>query len=119
MRVSTHGDWDGWIDYFLAGVAVQAKEAADLADRLIALQTRYRHELQASRVPANVLGLVDCLFLNPLVSTARAERVLGVSAPTARKAIRRLEDAGILREATGRDWRRVHQADEVLELLRS
>ena len=49
MRVSTHGDWDGWIRYVLEGVRVQADEAANLADRLLALQIRYREHLQRSR----------------------------------------------------------------------
>lgn len=118
LRVSTHGDWNAWIFYFLTGVSIQAQEAASLADRLLALHNRYRENLQAKRVTANVLALIDSLFENPLMYTSRAESVLKVSAPTARAAIKTLEDQGILREITHRRWRKIYQADEIYRLLR-
>jgi Fic family protein len=118
MRVSTHGDWDNWIRYFLHGVSSQAQEAADLADQLVALHNRYREELQAEHVTANVLALIDALFENPLVYTSRVEHVLGVSAPTARSTIKTLEDHGVLREITNRSWRKIYQADAIYALLR-
>lgn len=118
MRVSTHGDWDRWLRFFLTGVRDQAIEAADLADALLALQARYRDELQAAHVTANVLALVDRLFINPFVFTSVAQDVLGVSAPTARAAIRTLEEHGVVREITGRNWGRLYQADDIYKLLR-
>jgi Fic family protein len=118
LRVSTHGDWNGWILYFLTGVSVQAQEAADLADRLVALHNRYRENLQARHVTANALALIDALFENPLMYTSRAETLLDVSAPTARASIRTLEAEGILREITDRNWRKIYRADEIYELLR-
>lgn len=118
FRVSTHGAWDEWICYFLTGISTQAQEAADLADRLLALHNRYREDLQAKHVTANVLALIDALFENPLIYTSRAESVLGVSAPTARATIRTLEEHGILREITDRSWRKIYQADEIYALLR-
>jgi cell filamentation protein, protein adenylyltransferase len=118
LRVSTHGDWGEWIRYFLVGVSTQAREAADLADKLVALHNRYRQELQAKHVTANALALIDALFENPLMYTRRAESLLGVSAPTARATIRTLEEHGVLREITKRNWRKLYQADEIYTLLR-
>jgi Fic family protein len=118
MRVSTHGDWDRWMRFFLEAVKVQAQEAAVLADQLVALQARYRAELQARRVTSNALALIDALFVNPLVTTRRAEAVLSVSAPTARSTIKVLEGRGILREITGRNWGKVYRAEEIYGLLR-
>jgi Fic family protein len=119
LRVSTHGDWDGWIHYFLVGVSQQAGEAIDLADKLLALHNRYREELQAERVTANVLTLIDALFENPLIYTKHAEIVLGVSAPTARATIKVLENHGVLREITRRSWKKIYEASEIYSLLRS
>ena len=118
LRVSTHGDWDGWIGYFLVGISTQAQEAVDLADKLLALHNRYREELQAKHVTANVLALIDALFENPIMHTKRAETILGVSAPTARASIRVLADHGVLGEITDRSWRRIYEASEVYGLLR-
>jgi Fic family protein len=118
LRVSTHGDWTAWLTYFLDGVRVQARNAADLADRLLALQARYRTALQSARRTANSLALVDHLFANPIVSAASVQRALGLSAPTALSTIRSLEQEGIVREITGRRWGMAFQADEILQLLR-
>jgi Fic family protein len=118
LRISTHGDWDDWIHYFLVGVSTQAQEAADLADQLLALHNRYREELQAKHVTANVLALIDALFENPLVYTRRAELVLDVSAPTARATIKTLAEHGVLREITNRNWKKIYEANEIYSLLR-
>jgi Fic family protein len=118
LRVSTHGDWDGWLRYLLDGIRIQARAAGDLADSLLELQGRYREELQSSRATAGALALVDALFDNPIVTSRRVQEALGVSAPTARATIAALERHGIVREITGRRWGRAYRADEILELIR-
>lgn len=118
LRVSTHGDWDAWLRYFLEGVRTQARDGATRADRLFAQHARYRHELQQERAPRSAIALADLLFVSPIVSARSVQRALGVSAPTARSAIRRLEARGVVREVTGRRWGRAYEAGEILALLR-
>jgi Fic family protein len=118
MRVSTHGDWNEWIKYVLVGVRDQASEAAELADQLLELQSSTRDRLLQRRATANALTLVDALFLNPLTTVRRAQEVLQVSHPTARATIRTLEEAGILREITGKPRDMVFSADEIYTLIR-
>jgi Fic family protein len=119
MRVSTHGDWDSWLRYFLEAVRVQARDAADRADRLLGLQAEFRDQIRGARVTATAIALVDQLFMNPILTASSVQRALGVSAPTARNAIQRLEQAAIVREITGRRWGKAYQADRILELLRA
>ena len=118
MRISTHGDWDGWFRYVLAGVREQAAAAADLADRLLELQATTRERLLQRRATANVLALVDALFLNPLITVRRAQELLHVSHPTARASIRALEQADILHEITGRPRDMVFRAENIYEVIR-
>lgn len=118
LRVSTHGDWLGWLIYFLIGVEVQAQAAVNDAERLLTLQAHYHGLLSGERARQAAHQLVDRLFINPYVSAPRAAEALGVSAPTARAAIRDLEAQGILREVTGRKWGQLFLADEVLEAVR-
>jgi len=118
MRVSTSGDWDGWIRYILTAVIEQAGDAAALADRLQDLQLRYRELLQQRRATANTFALVESLFVNPLVTAPRVQALLGVSAPTARATIRALEDAGIVQEVGDRTWRKLYRADEIFAIVR-
>jgi Fic family protein len=117
MRVSTHGDWDAWVQYVLRAVAAQADEAAEVADKLQELQQRYRDDLQGRRATATALAVVDGLFVNPLMNTRLVQDVLGVSAPTARAAITALVDAGVLTEITGRRRDRVYRADEIFAVM--
>ena len=84
QRVRTHGDWMGWLRFFIAGVTEIALEAVEQAGRLMDLREKFRARL---RDKPKALTLLDELFLNPYMSVARAERVLKVSNPTARQAV--------------------------------
>lgn len=118
MRVSTHGDWDGWVRYVLEGVKTQADEAVHLADELQTLQARYREEIQRRRSSVKALALADMLFVNPLFTVRHVQERLGASAPTARTAIGVLVDAGILRELDPRrKWQRIYIADELYRVI--
>jgi Fic family protein len=118
LRVSTHGDWDGWIRYVLEGVRTQADAAVDLADRLQSLHADYRERVQRTSRSVKTLALVDAVFLSPFLTTRIVQERLGVSAPTARAAITSLKDAGILREfGEPRKWQRIFIADELYRLI--
>ena len=62
-------------------------------------------------------ALLDQLFRQPYVTAATAAELLGVTDPTARSVIGRLEEAGLLREITGGSWGRVYEARPILEVL--
>jgi Fic family protein len=66
---------------------------------------------------ARALALLDVLFANPYLSVARAEKILEVSNPTARQAVRALIDAGVLEEITGRSWGRLYLARPILRAI--
>jgi cell filamentation protein, protein adenylyltransferase len=116
QRVRTDGDWAGWIFFFLTGVAETAQEGVRRAARFMELRERFQKRL---RDKPKALALLDHLFLNPYMSVSRAERVLKVSNPTARQAVRVLELKGILEEITGRSWGRLYLARPVLEAIES
>jgi Fic family protein len=118
LRVSTHGDWLGWLTYFLTGVEEQAHAAVDDAERVLDLQARYHDLLAAARARQAAHQLIDHLFINPYIAAPHAASVLGVSAPTARAAIGDLMAQGIVREVTGRKWGQLFLADEILQAAR-
>lgn len=114
QRVRSDGDWAGWIRFFLAGVERISREAVAQAGRLMDLRERWRTRLADQPKAAQ---LVDALLVNPYMSVARAQRLLGVSNPTARQAVARLEKLGLLAEITGRDWRRLYLAKPILRII--
>lgn len=112
--VRTRGDWSSWILYFLRGVSEISKEAVERAGRLTELRERLRKKLARH---GNAARLLDELFSNPYVTVARAQKLLGVSNPTARQAVKRLQDAGVLHETTGREWGKLYLAGPILKVL--
>ena len=114
QRVRTHGDWNGWLRYFLTGVAETARKAVRQAGQLMELRERLRKKLLKR---PRALELVDELFKNPFVDVAGARKLLRVTTPTARKVIRELEKEGLLKEVTGRSWGRLYLARPILRAI--
>jgi Fic family protein len=114
QRVRTHGDWTGWLHFFLAGMTEVSLEAVRQAGELMDLRKRWRASLRGK---ARALTLVDELFVNPYVTVARAAKALGVSNPTARQVVAQLEKQGVLHEITGRAWGRLYLARSVLNVI--
>lgn len=113
-NVRTRGDWHSWLVYFLRGVAEISREAVERSGCLMELREKLRKKVATS---GNAVRLLDELFKNPYVTAARAEKLLSVSNPTARQAVKRLEDAGILHETTGRSWGKLYLARPILEII--
>lgn len=102
-RVRTDGDWEGWLDYFLDGVATVGEEAVTLARELFALVAKDRARvLEESTASVAAARLFEMLPANPVLSVNAAIRKLETTKPTAAKAIDTLVTAGVLVETTGR-----------------
>ena len=117
LRVSTVGDWHGWLEFFLQGVVTQAKDAVNWSTELIELHESYRQRLATRRVPRGTHEIVDALFVSPYVTITAASKRWGISYPTACSAIETLVHLGIVEEVTGRRRDRVYCAKELLNIL--
>ena len=117
QAVRERGEMQEWLEYFLTGVAEQAKDAVDRAERLTDLQAHYRTELAGDR--SNAPHLIDLLFANPFMTTRRAMEALDITNAGANSAIRRLEARGMLREyrVGGRGGRITWAAPAILTIL--
>jgi Fic family protein len=115
QRVRTHGDWNGWLRFFFIAIERSAAAACKQAGRLLDLRTEYRALVRGK---PKALMLLDELFASPYITVPRATKVLGVTAPTARSALKALADVGVLSEFGG-TWRRVYVARPILAVLES
>jgi Fic family protein len=117
--VRTNGDWEGWIDFFLDGVATIADEAVTSARELFTSVTEDRSRaLGHSGTSVAAVRLFELLPRHPVVSVAFVIRQLGVSKPTAGRAVDALEKAGVLVETTGRKRDRSWVYQRYLDKLR-
>lgn len=118
QRVRTHGDWEGWMHFYLVGVEAVARQAADTT---LALRTLFEEDMQRvtglGRAAGSALRVYDLLRQRIVLSAPRAAGELGLTWPTVNAALRRLERLGIAREATGRSRDRLYVYGRQLELL--
>jgi Fic family protein len=117
--VRVDGDWEGWTDFFLAGVATIADEGVASARDLVALVTADRESvLQNDTTSAAAVRLFERLPRHPLVNVASVMKLLETSKPTAARAIDSLEAAGVLIETTGKKRDRCYAYQRYLDRLR-
>ncbi len=119
LAVTTHGEWDGWIRFFVRGVAEQSRHAIARARTLLGIRQELRNTLQSARASALLLRLVDELFLYPAITMRRAANVLRVTPRAAQLNLDKLIDAGILEEVTGRERNRVYVARRIIGAIES
>ena len=117
--IRADGDWEGWLAYFLEGVAVIAEEAVTLVGSLFEILTHDRSRYLDSG-QATVMGarLFESLPQNPYVTVKSAATICQTTKPTASKAIGSLCATGILAEISGRSRDRAYAYGKYLELLR-
>jgi len=117
LAVSHRGDWDAWINFFLAGVAVQSRTAVSRCDELLALWKHYKEMARMVKASNNVLHLIDHLFENPAITITRAAELLNITFAGAQGIINALEELNILKEMTLRPRNRIYIAQELVRIL--
>jgi len=98
LAVSRRGDWEGWLDFFLRGVAEQSRDAVERSRRILSLQEEYRRRLYAAKASASAMRLIDVFFQSPVVTIPMAASAIGVTYPGAAWALNKLVAAGMVRE---------------------
>jgi Fic family protein len=117
--VRTEGDWEGWLAYFLEGVAVVAEEAVAAARRLHAIVAQHRARLVARNdVTVMSIRLFELLPEHPILTVNRVVDLLGCSRPAAAKALRVLEAADVMQALDERKKNRAVAFKEYLDDLR-
>ncbi len=117
-EVRTAGDWEGWTAFFLECVQESADDVVDTARQLSELLNRQRRQLTNNPVATlPAIRLLDLLPEHPFLTLPLASRLLGVSKPTVIKALKALQDTGILRESTGKRRDRVYAYHDYLHVL--
>lgn len=117
LDISRNGRWKEWVLFFLRGISSQSRDAIRRSDLLLNLWQKYRSDLQAARASALLLQLVDQLFAFPAISNNIAAQKLSVTPRSAQLNIEKLVRAGILREATGKQRKRVYVAPEIISIV--
>jgi Fic family protein len=119
QAIREKGDWEGWLAFFLEGVAEVSTEARTTARQIVRLreEERVRIAQALGRRASSGLQLLEHLFRNPVVNVKRVEEVTRLSQPAANALTNAMEEAGVLREMTGKKTYRVFGFDRYLQLF--
>ncbi|HHT77073.1 MAG TPA: Fic family protein [Clostridiaceae bacterium] len=98
MNIRTKGDWEGWVKFFLEGVAQVADEATQSASEIMKLKEMIMEKIQKETSgKANSVLLLDLLFRMPIITINLVKDELKVSYPTAKALTEHFREAKIIR----------------------
>ena len=116
--VRTDGDWEGWVGFFLQGVAQAAGEAERGIVAIASLvASDWRSLLDAPQAGPAAYRLFESLPLMPRFTVEQVREKLKTTFPTASAAVKTLESLGIVRELTGQKKNRLFSYQAYVDLL--
>ena len=103
QAVRDRGDWEGWLAFFLRGVAEVSGQATDTARRILALREEHRSRITDGfgRTAGHGHRVLEWLFEHPIAAVEDVRRLTGTTYPAANQLVQRFVDQEIFREITG------------------
>ncbi|OJU96294.1 MAG: cell filamentation protein Fic [Solirubrobacterales bacterium 67-14] len=118
LLVTEKGDWEGWITFFLKGVIAVARSTIETTRRILTLLDADRERVASlGRRGGSALQVFEVFSKEVVLKVPEIVVSLGVSEPTASKAVRILEAEGIVTEVTGQKRNRIFVYREFLKIL--
>jgi len=118
-QVRDKGDMNGWLLFFLDGVAETASKGVQTFNEVLRLKEHWEREIRNwSGQSSNSLLLFHQLFKQPWATAKSVMELASVSSPTAYKIIGQFQDAGLLKEMTGSKRNRVFLFEPYMKLFR-
>lgn len=118
-NVSTRGEWNEWFSFFCNGIAHQAREAESRVRAVIIWRDAMLERLRKNRVKGVAIDVVEHLIEHPTLSVKSIAKRHKVSTQAANQAVARLVKLGVLREASGKTYNRIFEAETVFKILLS
>jgi Fic family protein len=118
QRVREHGDWEGWLRFFLEGILETSQQAVNAAQEILRLFETDRKRIASLKQQANApLRVHEILQKKPLISIRTAAKEMGMSIPTITKGMQLLEKLGIVTEVTGGQRNRLYIYQQYVDIL--
>ena len=96
--ISERGDWNGWLDFFLTAVRAQSEENSSKIRRVLELYERTKRRIADETHSQFAITLLDAIFRQPIFTARMLVSRHGLEKPTAAQLVRRMKEAGLLKE---------------------
>ena len=116
MAIRLRGDWEGWMRFFLRGVAETADEATVTAERILEMREQHRSLVMEHTGRTGLLAL-SALFQRPVINVKRLATDVSVTFPTANRLVSTFVELGLLKEVTGQRRSRLFMYAPYLRLF--
>lgn len=119
QEVREKGNWEKWIKFFLIGVIDTSEQAVQTIQLVLKLFQEDEQKINDSEKPTtSILMVYQYLQKFPITEIKNvSEHSAKITIPTATKALKYLEDLGIVKEITGKARNKVYSYTKYLELL--
>lgn len=99
---------EGWLKFFLEGVAITSSKAVETARKILQLKnTDHQKIMKVGRSAEKGIVLLNHLYKMPLVRVRDVEKITGLKNPNALELVSKFVKQGILKEITGQKRNRV------------
>jgi Fic family protein len=118
QNVRDHGDWEDWLRFFLLGVRETAEQAVQTAKMLVRQFEEDRKKIQPlGKATGSALRVHHVLQQSPIVSITNVARKTGLSFPTARTSLTKLEELGIVSVLPKKGRSQLYRYTQYISLL--
>lgn len=112
------GEWENWLKFFLNAVKITALEATTKIHQINTIFKKCNEKITSTgRERFSCSRVFDYLQKVPQVTSAQIAKALSLSSPTARKALKILENLGILQEISKKLRDKIYVFKEYMDLL--
>lgn len=118
LRVSTHGDWEGWARFFCTALAEQAELDLERADRVAALYEKYQKIIAQRQRSIMLTKLIDHLFEQQAITISTASEVMDMSYTAAQRHVEFLVKHGVLKQISEGAYGKVYLATNIIRAIR-
>lgn len=111
-------DIEGWLKFFLEGVANTASQAVDTSKKIIRLKDEDIRKISTlGRSTAKAMLVFNFLFHTPTIRVKDIEKITGLKNPNALALLDKMIKLGILKEITGRKRNKVFRYQNYVNLF--
>lgn len=118
-RITSAGDWEGWINFFLRAVSGQAQSNVSKARKMLDLYERMKRRVSDTTRSQYAIQALDALFRQPIFTSSSFVGALDAPRQSGFNILNKLKDAGVimLREIGSGNRPDVFTFAELIEII--